>query len=154
MTGIRNGFKVMPATLLPKKRRSFFLMPEQYEGPVWLLVEYKGNNKHVGEKVPKPEVSRLPRDYDAIASDCFEGAPTGKCSSSHCEAMCIPRCNLSEGNQSRRSTTITERCGPMPCQFRVGVPTIFLRYYDAPPGPPSRRDFHSRSCISTQYVPL
>src|SRR3954463_5344761 len=25
-------------------------MPEQYEGPVWLLVEYKGNNKHAGEK--------------------------------------------------------------------------------------------------------
>ena len=48
-------------------------MPEQYEGPVWLLVEYKGNNKHGGQKVPKPEVSRLPRDYDAIASDCFEG---------------------------------------------------------------------------------
>src|SRR3954462_4594910 len=106
-------------------------MPEQYEGPVWLLVEYKGNNKHAGEKVPKPEVSRLPHDYDAIASDCFEGAPTGKCSSSHCEAMCIPQCNLSEGNQSRRSTTVTKRCGPMPCQFRVGVPTILLRYYDA-----------------------
>ncbi|KAK1696836.1 hypothetical protein QYE76_013533, partial [Lolium multiflorum] len=67
-----------------------------YEGPVWILVQYKGNNKHGGEKVPKPEVSRLPRDYDAIASDCFEGAPAGKCSSSHCEAMCIPQCNLSK----------------------------------------------------------
>ena len=43
-------------------------MPEQYEGPVWILVEYKGNNKHGGQKFPKPEVSRLPRDYDAIAS--------------------------------------------------------------------------------------
>jgi hypothetical protein len=25
-------------------------MPEQYQGPVWLLVEYKGNNKYGGEK--------------------------------------------------------------------------------------------------------
>ena len=25
-------------------------MPEQYEGPVWLLVEYKGNNKYGREK--------------------------------------------------------------------------------------------------------
>ena len=113
-------------------------MPEQYEGPVRILVQYKGNNKHGGEKVPKPEVSRLPRDYDAIASDCFEGAPAGKCSSSHCEAMCIPQCNLSEGNQSRSSTTVTERCDPMSCQFRVGVPAILLQYYDAPPGSPSR----------------
>ena len=48
-------------------------MPEQYQGPVWLLVEYKGNNKYGREKIPKPEVSWLPRDYDAIASDCIEG---------------------------------------------------------------------------------
>jgi hypothetical protein len=32
-------------------------MPEQYQGPVWLLIEYKGNNKYGTEKVPKPEVS-------------------------------------------------------------------------------------------------
>ena len=25
-------------------------MPEQYEGPVWLLVEYKGNNKYARKK--------------------------------------------------------------------------------------------------------
>ena len=27
-------------------------MPSQYEGPVWLLVEYKGNNNYGREKVP------------------------------------------------------------------------------------------------------
>ena len=26
-------------------------MPEHYEGPVWLLVEYKGNNKYGRENV-------------------------------------------------------------------------------------------------------
>ena len=83
-------------------------MPEQYEGPVWLLVEYKGNNKHVGEKVPKPEVSRLPRDYATTASGLIEGASIGKRSISHCEAMCISQCNLSEGNRSRNHTKVTE----------------------------------------------
>ena len=42
----------------------------------------------------------------------------------------------------------------MSCQFRVGVPTILLQYYDARPGSPSRRDCNSGSCISTQYVPF
>ena len=28
-------------------------MPAQYEGTVWLLVEYKGNNKYGREKVPE-----------------------------------------------------------------------------------------------------
>src|SRR5664279_3479087 len=129
-------------------------MPEQYEGPVWLLVEYKGNNKYGREKIPKPKVSLLPRADDAIASGCIEGDSTGKCSTTHCEAMCIPQCNFSEGNQSRKSTSVTDRCGPMSCQLRVGVPTILLQYYDAPPSSPSQRDYHSRSCVSTQYVPL
>ena len=83
-------------------------MPAQYEGPVWLLVEYKGNNKHGREKVPEPKVSGLPRDYDATASGCIEGASTGKRSISHCEAMCISQCNLSEGNRSRNHTKVTE----------------------------------------------
>ena len=48
-------------------------MPAQYEGPVWLLVEYKGNNKYARDKVPEPKVSWLPRDYDATASGCIEG---------------------------------------------------------------------------------
>src|SRR3954471_2604845 len=29
---------------------NLLLMPEQYQGPVWLLLEYKGNNKYGGEK--------------------------------------------------------------------------------------------------------
>jgi hypothetical protein len=32
-------------------------MPELYQGPVWLLIEYKGNNKYGREKIPKSEVS-------------------------------------------------------------------------------------------------
>ena len=44
-------------------------MPAEYEGPVWLLVEYKGNNKYGREKVPEPKVSRLPRDYDTCQSN-------------------------------------------------------------------------------------
>ena len=31
--------------------------PKQYEGPDWILVEYKGNNKYSREKVPEPKVS-------------------------------------------------------------------------------------------------
>ena len=92
-------------------------MPAQYEGPIRLLVEYKGNSKYGREKVPKPTVSRLPRDYDTTASGCIEGASTGKCSITHCEAMCIPQCNISEGNRSRTSGKATEGCGPMSCQF-------------------------------------
>ena len=38
--------------------------------------------------------------------------------------------------------------------FELVFPPIILQYYDASPGSPSRRDCHSRSCISTQYVPL
>src|SRR3990170_8561131 len=98
-------------------------MHAQYEGPIWLLVQYKGNNKHGREKVPEPKVSRLPRDYDATASGCIEGASTGKRLISHCEAMCIPQCNLSEGDRSRNHTKAKERCGAMSCQFRAGVPT-------------------------------
>ena len=58
---------------------------------------------------------------------------TRKCSSSHCEAMCISQCNFSEGNRSRRPNKVTGRFGSMSCQFQVGVPTI-LQYYDARPG--------------------
>jgi hypothetical protein len=32
-------------------------MSEQYQGPGWLLIEYKGNNKYGREKIPKPKVS-------------------------------------------------------------------------------------------------
>ena len=32
-------------------------MTTQYEGPVWVVVEYKGNNKYGREKVPEPKVS-------------------------------------------------------------------------------------------------
>jgi hypothetical protein len=32
-------------------------MPEQYQGPIWILVEYKKNNKYGREKIPKPKVS-------------------------------------------------------------------------------------------------
>ena len=38
--------------------------------------------------------------------------------------------------------------------FELVFPPILLRYYDASPASPSRGDCHSRSCISTQYVPL
>ena len=48
-------------------------MSAQYEGPVWLLVEYKGNNKYGREKVLESKVSWLPCDYDATASGCIEG---------------------------------------------------------------------------------
>ena len=51
-------------------------MPAQYEGTIWLLDEYKGNNKYGREKVPEPKVSWLPRDYDATASGYIEGAST------------------------------------------------------------------------------
>ena len=40
-----------------RREEDLFSSPEQYQGPVSLLVEYKGNNKHGIEKVPKPEVS-------------------------------------------------------------------------------------------------
>jgi hypothetical protein len=32
-------------------------MNEQYQGPGWVLVKYKGNNKYGREKIPEPEVS-------------------------------------------------------------------------------------------------
>jgi hypothetical protein len=32
-------------------------MPEQYQVPGWLLIEYKENNKYGREKVLKPKVS-------------------------------------------------------------------------------------------------
>jgi hypothetical protein len=67
----------------------------------------------VEKKIPKPKVSRLPCAYDAIASDCIEGNSTGKCSTTHCEGMHIPQCNFSEGNQSRKSTRVTEGSGPV-----------------------------------------
>jgi hypothetical protein len=79
-------------------------MPEQYQGPIWILVEYKENNKYVREKITKPKFSRLPRSYNAIASGCIEGDSTGKCLSIDCEAMCILQCNFPEGNQSRKTT--------------------------------------------------
>src|SRR3954469_18946440 len=60
-------------------------------------------------------------------------ASTKKCSISHCEAMCIIQCNFSEGNRSRRPDKVTRRFRSMSCQFRVGVPTILLQYYDARP---------------------
>ena len=78
-------------------------MPAQYEGHDWLLVEYKGNNKYAREKVLEPKVSWMSRDYDATASGCIEGASTEKRSISHCEAMCIPQCNLSEGDSIQKS---------------------------------------------------
>ena len=34
-------------------------MPAQYEGPDWLLVEYKGNNKYARQKVLEPKVSPI-----------------------------------------------------------------------------------------------
>src|SRR3954467_8993379 len=97
-------------------------MPAQYEGPVWLLVEYKGNNKYGQEKVSEPKVSCLPRDYDATASGCIEGASTGKCSISHCEAMCIPQCNLSEGDRSKNPT---KACQTDVAQCLVSFELIF-----------------------------
>ena len=36
----------------------------------------------------------------------------------------------------------------------TGNSSDYNAYYDASSGSPSRRDFHSRSCISAQYVPL
>ena len=44
----------------------------------------------------------------ATASGCIEGASTGKLPISHCEAMCIPQCNLSEGDRSRNRTKAKE----------------------------------------------
>ena len=32
-------------------------MSEQYQGPVWLLLQYKGNNKYGEENIPELEVS-------------------------------------------------------------------------------------------------
>jgi hypothetical protein len=32
-------------------------MPEQYQGPSWLLVKYKGKNKYGKEQIPEPKVS-------------------------------------------------------------------------------------------------
>jgi hypothetical protein len=31
------------------------------------------------------------------------------------EAMCIPQCNISKGNQSRFFAKVIEGCGPMSC---------------------------------------
>jgi hypothetical protein len=50
MACIQIGFKVLAATLLPNKKRKYFLSPFQYQGPVWLLVEYKENNKYGRKK--------------------------------------------------------------------------------------------------------
>ena len=33
---------------------------------------------------------------------------SGKCSTGHCEGMCIPQCNFSEGNRSRKSNRFTD----------------------------------------------
>src|SRR3954464_10199001 len=38
----------------------------------------------------------------------LRGASTGKRTISHCEAMCIPQCNLSEGDRSRNRTKAKE----------------------------------------------
>ena len=38
----------------------------------------------------------------------LRGASTGKRPISHCEAMCIPQCNLSEGDRSRNHTKAKE----------------------------------------------
>src|SRR3990170_7760805 len=40
-----------------RREGNLLSMPAQYEGPVWLLVEYKWNNKYGREKVPEPKVS-------------------------------------------------------------------------------------------------
>jgi hypothetical protein len=53
------------------------------------------------------------RACDAIAFDCIEGNSTRKCLTTHCEGMRIPQCNFSEGNQSIKSTRVTEGCGPV-----------------------------------------
>ena len=48
-------------------------MPAQYEGPVWLLVEYKGNNKYPREKVPELES----HDYHKIMTQLLPVALRG-----------------------------------------------------------------------------
>ena len=105
--------------------------PKQYEGPasyaltkeeeeiffecllsMKVLTGFSSNIKgiiNIPEKnIPEPKVSCLPHDYDANASGCIEGASTGKRPISHCEAMCIPQCNLSEGDRSRNHTKAKE----------------------------------------------
>jgi hypothetical protein len=42
---------------LTKEEKITFFECLKYQGPGWILIEYKGNNKYGREKVPKPKVS-------------------------------------------------------------------------------------------------
>jgi hypothetical protein len=50
-----------------------------------------------------------------LLSVALRGLLPKKCSSTHCKAMCIPQCNISEGNQSKYFAKVIEGCGPMSC---------------------------------------
>jgi hypothetical protein len=53
------GRHLSPASyaLTKAEKEIFFWSPFKYQGAMWLLVKYKGNNKYDREKIPKPEVS-------------------------------------------------------------------------------------------------
>jgi hypothetical protein len=94
--------------LTKEEKEIFFECLSSIKVPSGFSSNIKGIINMTEKQIPKPKVSWLPRAYDAIASGCIEGDSTRKCPSTDCEAMCIPQCNFTEGNQSRRSTTVTE----------------------------------------------
>ena len=129
-------------------------MPAQYEGPVWLLVEYKGN-KNMAEKKFQ---NLKPHDYHVIMTQLLPVALRGLLSE-NVRLTIVKLCSfLNAISQkvidTKNPTKAKELCGAMSCQFRAGVPTILLQYHDTRPSSSSRRDCHSGTCISTQYVPL
>ena len=48
-------------------------MSKQHQGPIGILLQYKGYNKYAREEIPKLKVPRLSCAFDAIASSCLRG---------------------------------------------------------------------------------
>jgi hypothetical protein len=116
--------KLSPASyaLTREEKEIFFQCLSSIKFPSGFSLNIKGIINMVEKKLQNLK-------SHAITSDCTEGASTKKCSSTHCEDMCIPQCNFSKGNRSWTSMEVTEWCGPISCYFWVCIPTILLQYY-------------------------
>ena len=108
-------------------------MPEQYEGPVWLLVEYKGNNKHGREKVQNLKS----HDCHVIMTQLLPIVLRGLLPENVRVAIVKLCAFLNAISQKVIDPEIIPRLrgdvAQMSCQFRAGVPTILLQYHDARP---------------------
>ena len=80
----------------------------------------------------------------------LRGVSTGKCSSTHCEAMCI----LNAISQKVIDQESLQRLQRDVVQCLVSFELVFPPSFFTSPGSSSWRDCDSRYCISTQYVPL